>query len=73
MDAKRNLFQELAEGFDALKGEREGQRTLRTVRVEAIPPEPRGAHKAQPRTPSNPDRASPKPQASTAISSSTRS
>jgi hypothetical protein len=27
---KRNLFAELTEGFDALKAEREGKRTLRT-------------------------------------------
>ena len=27
---KRNLFSELTEGFDALKAQREGKRTLRT-------------------------------------------
>ncbi len=37
MEAKRDLFEELAEGFDALKDQREGQRTLRTARVEAMP------------------------------------
>lgn len=34
---KRNLFAELAEGFEALAEEREGKRTLRTHEVEAIP------------------------------------
>jgi len=32
--AKRNLFSELVEGFDALKSERLGQVTLRTHSVE---------------------------------------
>ncbi len=32
---KRNLFDELAEGFDALAEERTGKRTLRTHEVEA--------------------------------------
>ncbi len=34
---KRNLFAELAEGFDALAEERAGKRTLRTHVVEAKP------------------------------------
>jgi putative transcriptional regulator len=34
---KRNLFAELIEGFDALKAEREGKRTLRTHAVERKP------------------------------------
>jgi putative transcriptional regulator len=34
---KRNLFAELTEGFDALKAEREGKRTLRTHAVEKKP------------------------------------
>jgi len=34
---KRNLFAELTEGFDALKAEREGKRTLRTHAVENKP------------------------------------
>jgi putative transcriptional regulator len=34
---KRNLFEELAEGFDALAEEREGKRTLRTHAVELHP------------------------------------
>jgi putative transcriptional regulator len=34
---KRNLFAELAEGFDALADERVGKRTLRTHVVEAKP------------------------------------
>ncbi|MEW6764911.1 MAG: helix-turn-helix domain-containing protein [Pseudomonadota bacterium] len=34
---KRNLFAELAEGFDALAEARQGKRTLRTVGVEAAP------------------------------------
>lgn len=34
---KRNLFAELAEGFDALTEERESKRTLRTHEVEAKP------------------------------------
>ena len=37
MEAKRDLFDELVEGFDALKDQRETQRPLRTVRVEAMP------------------------------------
>jgi putative transcriptional regulator len=32
---KRKLFAELTEGFDALKAEREGKRTLRTHAVES--------------------------------------
>jgi putative transcriptional regulator len=32
---KRNLFADLAEGFEALAEEREGKRTLRTHEVEA--------------------------------------
>ena len=35
MEAKRDLFEELVEGFDARKDQREGQRTLRTAPVEA--------------------------------------
>ncbi|MEW6292643.1 MAG: transcriptional regulator [Pseudomonadota bacterium] len=34
---KRNLFAELAEGFDALAEERTGKRTLRSHAVEAKP------------------------------------
>lgn len=34
---KRNLFNELKEGFDALEQEREGKITLRTYRVEKKP------------------------------------
>lgn len=34
---KRNLFDEIAEGFDALADERAGKRTLRTHDVEAKP------------------------------------
>jgi putative transcriptional regulator len=34
---KRNLFAELAEGFDALAEERAGKRTLRSYAVEAKP------------------------------------
>lgn len=34
---KRNLFAELAEGFDALAEARQGKRTLRTVEVELAP------------------------------------
>jgi len=34
---KRNLFEELSEGFDALEEERQGKRTLRTHGVEAKP------------------------------------
>lgn len=34
---KRNLFAEIAEGFDALAEERQGKRTLRTHDVEAKP------------------------------------
>jgi len=34
---KRNLFAELAEGFDALAEERAGKRTLRTHEVQAMP------------------------------------
>jgi putative transcriptional regulator len=35
---KRNLFQELAEGFEALADERNGKVTLRTVAVESLEP-----------------------------------
>ncbi len=34
---KRNLFEELSEGFDALAQERQGKRTLRTHEVEINP------------------------------------
>ncbi len=34
---KRDIFAELAEGFDALKSEREGKLTLRRVTVDARP------------------------------------
>ncbi|MFZ5579446.1 MAG: hypothetical protein ACOZAQ_03140 [Pseudomonadota bacterium] len=34
---RRNLFAELAEGFDALAEARQGKRTLRTVEVVAAP------------------------------------
>ena len=34
---KRNLFAEIAEGFDALAAERAGKRTLRTHEVEMKP------------------------------------
>lgn len=34
---KRNLFEELSEGFDALAEERKGKRTLRTHELEAKP------------------------------------
>lgn len=35
MKRKRRLFDELTEGFDALAGQREGKRTLRTHAVKA--------------------------------------
>ena len=35
---KRKLFAELTEGFDALKAEREGKRTLRTHAVGIMGP-----------------------------------
>ena len=35
---KRNLFDELMEGMDALKAEREGKITLKTTKVEAPAP-----------------------------------
>ena len=34
---KRNLFEEIAEGFDALADERAGKQTLRTHKVEIQP------------------------------------
>ena len=34
---KRNVFSELSEGFDSLKAEREGKRTLRTHAVASKP------------------------------------
>ncbi|PIV72094.1 MAG: transcriptional regulator, partial [Rhodocyclales bacterium CG17_big_fil_post_rev_8_21_14_2_50_68_7] len=34
---KRNLFAEIAEGFDALAKSRAGKRTLRTHEVELLP------------------------------------
>lgn len=37
MKRKRNLFDELAEGFDALADQRVGKRTLRTHAVKAKP------------------------------------
>lgn len=37
MATKRDIFAELAEGFGALQAQREGKRTLRTVRVESKP------------------------------------
>lgn len=37
MTKKRDIFAELAEGFDALKSEREGKLTLRTFKVESKP------------------------------------
>ena len=35
--AKRNVFSELTEGFDALKAEREGKITLRTHAIKRKP------------------------------------
>ena len=37
MTAKRDIFAELTEGFDALKSERQGKLTLRTFKVESKP------------------------------------
>lgn len=37
MKRKRDLFKELAEGFDALAAQREGKRTLRTHTVKVKP------------------------------------
>ena len=37
MAAKRDIFAELTDGFDALKFEREGKLTLRTYKVENKP------------------------------------
>src|SRR5882757_9670507 len=37
MKRKRNLFNDLSEGFDALADHRQGKRTLRTHSVEANP------------------------------------
>lgn len=37
MKAKRDIFEELTEGFDALKSQREGKLTLRTFKVESKP------------------------------------
>ena len=37
MTAKRDIFAELTEGFDALKSEREGKLTLRTFKVASKP------------------------------------
>jgi putative transcriptional regulator len=37
MTKKRNLFDELTEGFDALRDQRAGKRTLRTHAVKAKP------------------------------------
>ncbi|MFA5683477.1 MAG: helix-turn-helix domain-containing protein [Lysobacteraceae bacterium] len=36
--SKRNLFAEIAEGFDALAAERSGKITLRTHKVQAVAP-----------------------------------
>ncbi len=35
---KRNVFDELVQGFEELKGEREGRLTLRSTEIEALPP-----------------------------------
>ena len=40
---KRKLFAEIAEGFDALAGQRTGKRTLRTVTIDFKPPPKVGA------------------------------
>lgn len=37
MKSKRDIFEELTEGFDALKRQREGKLTLRTFKVESKP------------------------------------
>ena len=37
MTKKRDIFGELTEGFDALKGQREGKVTLRTFKMESKP------------------------------------
>ena len=37
MTAKRDIFAELTEGFDALRSEREGKLTLRAFKVESKP------------------------------------
>lgn len=37
MATKRDIFAELTEGFGALQAQREGKRTLRTVKVESKP------------------------------------
>ena len=34
---RRNLFQEISDGFKDLKAHRDGKKTLRTVRLEALP------------------------------------
>jgi putative transcriptional regulator len=41
---KRNLFDELSEGFDALAAQREGKITLRTIKAERKPPPTISAH-----------------------------
>ena len=38
MTKKRNLFDELMEGVDAMKAQREGKITLRSHEVEELPP-----------------------------------
>lgn len=38
MSRKRKLFDELMEGVDAMRSQREGKITLRTHEVEALPP-----------------------------------
>ncbi len=35
---KRNVFDELVQGFEELKGEREGRLTMRSTEVQALPP-----------------------------------
>ncbi len=37
MPTKRDIFAELTEGFEALQAQREGRRTLRTVKLESKP------------------------------------
>lgn len=45
MTNKRDIFAELTKGFDALKSECEGKRTLRTFKVDSEPSRSRSPQK----------------------------
>ncbi len=48
---KRNLFSEIAEGFDAMAEARPGKRTLRTHEVEMMPAQEKRSVRSRPGRP----------------------